>query len=390
MKRIGLFIDTWYPMVDGVVKVVDNYARRLVNYCDVVVFCPKIRGYNEEEDAAFPYKIVRCQSLPFKRSDYEIPASVLDPRFDVQLVSSGIDFVHIHSPFSIGLAGALFAKVQKIPLVATLHSQYKQDFENQRLGKLKPVLNLAMSGIMRVFNLCNECWAVNESMRELYVNEYGLKAPCKVRLNASEHRPVADAEAAAREIDAIYGIRTDDTVFLFVGRINYIKNLDFIVRSLAIAKARGLKQFRMLFVGKDQDEEKLMSLIKENNLTEEVMMCGPVNEIQILEKLYSRAKLFLFPSLYDANSLVQIEAACQGTPTVFLEGSRTACMITHGINGYLSAPDEEHYARLIIDILADEAKYRLVSENARKTLYINWDKIVLEAYSDYMALCEKR
>ena len=43
MKKVGLFIDTWYPMVDGVIKVVDNYARRLVNYCEVVVFCPETR-----------------------------------------------------------------------------------------------------------------------------------------------------------------------------------------------------------------------------------------------------------------------------------------------------------------------------------------------------------
>lgn len=45
MKKVGLFIDTWYPMVDGVIKVVDNYARRLMQYCDVVVFCPATRGY---------------------------------------------------------------------------------------------------------------------------------------------------------------------------------------------------------------------------------------------------------------------------------------------------------------------------------------------------------
>ena len=44
MKKVGLFIDTWYPMVDGVIKVVDNYARRLIQYCDVVVFCPETRG----------------------------------------------------------------------------------------------------------------------------------------------------------------------------------------------------------------------------------------------------------------------------------------------------------------------------------------------------------
>lgn len=71
------------------------------------------------------------------------------------------------------------------------------------------------------------------------------------------------------------------------------------IRALSIAKKEmGLKNFRMLFAGKGQDEEKLAALVKQEGLTEEM-------------------DLFLFPSLYDANSLEQIEAACQGTPTVF-------------------------------------------------------------------------
>ena len=37
MKKmiIGLFTDTFYPFADGVIMVVDNYARRLVKYADV-------------------------------------------------------------------------------------------------------------------------------------------------------------------------------------------------------------------------------------------------------------------------------------------------------------------------------------------------------------------
>ena len=38
--RIGLFTDAYYPMVDGVIKVVDSYARRLVDKCEVTVFVP--------------------------------------------------------------------------------------------------------------------------------------------------------------------------------------------------------------------------------------------------------------------------------------------------------------------------------------------------------------
>ena len=84
-----------------------------------------------------------------------------------------------------------------------------------------------------------------------------------------------------------------------------------------------------------------------------------------------------------ANSLVQIEAACQGTPAVFLEGARTAATVTAGVNGYVSAPGEDNYARLILDILADEPGYRKVSEAARRDLYLNWDDVVRDVYADY-------
>ena len=109
----------------------------------------------------------------------------------------------------------------------------------------------------------------------------------------------------------------------------------------------------------------------------------------MLERLYSRAKLFLFPSLYDANSLVQIEAACQGTPTLFLEGARTAATVTPAVNGYVSAPGEDNYARAILDILADEEGYQRVSAAARRDLYLNWDDVVREVYKDDCSFTDK-
>jgi len=57
-------------------------------------------------------------------------------------------------------------------------------------------------------------------------------------------------DAAAREVNQKYGIPADATVFLFVGRINFIKNIDFTVRALARAKELGLRNFRMLFAGR--------------------------------------------------------------------------------------------------------------------------------------------
>ena len=67
--KVGMFVDTFYPMVDGVIKVVDNYASRLANKCEVVVFCPYVKGYDKEEDKKYPYEIVRCSSLPIPGVD---------------------------------------------------------------------------------------------------------------------------------------------------------------------------------------------------------------------------------------------------------------------------------------------------------------------------------
>lgn len=380
LMKVGLFIDTWYPMVDGVIKVVDNYARRLTNYCDVVVFCPD----TGQVEKALPYQVEQCSSLPFLTNDYSVPLSALDPFFDAGIIRSGIDLVHIHSPFTIGMAGVAYAKVHGLPVVATLHSQYRQDFEQNLHFKLST--SLAMDGIMRVFNACDECWAVNGGIKELYQRDYGLTAPCKVRLNATDHVPVSDPAAAAREVNARYGIPADATVFLFVGRINFIKNIDFTVRALARAKELGLSNFRMLFAGKGQDEEKLAALVQELGLTQEVVMCG-LTDKPMLEKLYSRASLFLFPSLYDANSLVQIEAACQGTPTVFLEGARTAATVTPGVNGYVSPATEEAYAHTLLDILADKDGYARVCAAAHRDLYLSWDDVVRDVHADYLRLC---
>ena len=54
---IGFFIDTFFPMVDGVIMVVDNYARRLTKYANVIVFAPKIAG-KKFDYKTLPYKVV--------------------------------------------------------------------------------------------------------------------------------------------------------------------------------------------------------------------------------------------------------------------------------------------------------------------------------------------
>lgn len=378
--KVGLFIDTFFPMVDGVINVVDNYARELSKYCEVTVFCPLVDKTKMDN---LPYKVVQCNSFSVKNLDYEIPTPQIDIEFIKALKNSDLDIVHIHSPFTVGEIGKAYAKKKNIPLVATIHSQYKKDFDRTIKGKL-PV-KIATTAIMNIFNSCDLCWAVNSGIMDLYVHEYGLIAPCEVKTNATDHRPIEDVKNAKNEIDNEYGISPELPVYLFVGRINFLKNIELIVESLSVLKERG-KKFRMLFVGSGQDEEKLRKLILEKGLLEEVILCGKITQKNKLEKLYARAKLFLFPSLYDANSLVQIESACQSTPTLFLRGAKTATGIIDGENGFLSENDPYSFASKIIEIEENEDLYKRVCENAKRQLYVTWEEVIKSVYLDYISL----
>ena len=150
---IGLFIDTYYPMVDGVIMVVDNYAKRLAKVANVYVFAPKI-PHKRFDDSQFNYKVIRCHSLSVPILDYSLPIPKIDPKFRKQLDECKLDIIHIHSPMMLGKIGIQYAKEHHIPVIGTMHSQYKQDF--YRATHSKRLSNQLTKEIIKVYEECDE------------------------------------------------------------------------------------------------------------------------------------------------------------------------------------------------------------------------------------------
>lgn len=383
--KIGMFIDTFFPMLDGVIMVVDNYAKRLNKIADVTVFCPK--GKDKKYIDNFEYKVVRCKSLKIVNFDYTLPTPKFDKKFKKTLKEANLDVVHIHSPMGIGKMAVKYAKKHNIPCVVTLHSQYKQDIK--KMAHFNWLTNLVLKNLMKTINGCDVAWAVNSEIQKLFIEEYGLKIPSKVMNNATELEFLPQKQQNREEIRKKYNISSDEYIFLFIGRINVIKNLLFLIDSLEILKQKNLK-FKMLFVGTGQDENKIKQYIHEKGLDENCIMCGKITDRLEISKIYSASHLFLFPSLYDASSLVQIEAASQKTPTVFIEGAKTAGTVTKDVNGLIAKNDTKDYAQTILNILSNSEKYNELCENAYKDLYVNWDMVVEKVYKEYLKLIENK
>ena len=384
---IGLFIDTFFPMIDGVTMVVDNYAKRLTKYANVIVFAPEYPKA-QYDDSKFLYKVVRCKSVKMPIIDYSLPMPKIDKKFMHELNNTKLDIVHIHSPFTIGKKGVEYAKKNNVPAIATMHSQYKKDF--LRAVKFEPLANLLTKVIIRQYNKCDECWAVNSEIAKIYYEEYKYKKLPKVMGNATDMKLVENMEQAKKLINEKYNISPDEKVFLFVGRINNLKNVFLIANSLKILKEKYNPKFKMLFVGSGQDEDELKSIIDKNNMNQDIIMCGKISDRELLANIYARADLFLFPSLYDASSIVQIEAASQKTPTLFVEGAATTATITENVNGFISQNNEEDFAEKINEIINNKALYDSVCENVYKDIYINWDSQVSKVFDSYMEIISER
>lgn len=386
MKKIniGLFIDTFYPMIDGVILVVDNYAKRLSKYANVYIFAPKIPK-KDYDDSKFNYHVIRCKSIDVFFLDYALPLPNLDKEFKKKIDECNLDIIHIHSPATIGNLGVNYAKKNNIPLIATLHSQYKQDF--LRVTHSKIISNILTKHITKLFEKCDECWTLNKSIADIFHNEYGYSKYPRIINNATDMTPSINKKNSIERINKLYKIKSDEKVLLFVGRINKLKNIDLIINSLCYLNKI---KYKMLFVGTGQDENYLKSLIEKNKLNNNVILCGKVKDRDLLKDYYVRADLFLFPSLYDSNSLVQLEAASQNTPTLFVENAVTASKVTSEVDGYFSKNNPKDYAQKIEEIFSNQKKYNDVCRNAYNNLYINWDDEVKNIYHLYLDIIESR
>ena len=83
--------------------------------------------------------------------------------------------------------------------------------------------------IIKEFNKCDECWAVNSEVARIFYEDYKYKCLPKVMNNATEMKEV-DKKEAIKLVNEKYHLRKEK-VLVFVGRINALKNI-FEIREL--------------------------------------------------------------------------------------------------------------------------------------------------------------
>ncbi len=377
--RILLGLDSWYPSIDGVVGTVENYHKNLAsgNDCEIVV--PKF-GKNissEHSDGVYYTKSVKILGL----DNYVCPT----PKFDAQLAkkvkNGGYDVLHAHSPFMVGEFFVKAGKKYKIPTVYTFHTKFKDEF--LAVTKSKLLTAYLMHRIVRTISKFDSVIAVSGGAAET-LKEYGYKGEIKVIRNGTDMQlPCAETEREYIDlVDEKFGLKGEENVFLYVGRVVAVKNIPFTLNVLKILKEKGLN-FKFLIVGDGAERKHTENLVFKMGLSSNVIFTGAITDKALLQAIYVRADIYLLPSKFDNASLTIIEAASGALPSIVPKGSSISEVIKDGENGFTLDEDTEIWAEKIEELISDKQRLKNVGENARRDIYRSWADVTKELTAYY-------
>ncbi len=375
----GIFNDNFPPILDGVGLTAQNYAywlRQQGHEVRVITdYAPNMDQVISE--APYPIDLIPSIPIPF-RAPYRYGMPYLSPAFERRFKKMQFELVHAHCPFITGDLAYSAAKRQNIPLVATFHSKYRQDFEHNVHSKF--IVDLMVKRVVRFFDKADEVWiplpAVEETLRE-----YGYKGHVEVMENGNDfYAPAAQIAQMRSQMREELGLMPDETMLLFVGQHTWEKNIGFLLDSLALMCD---KPFQLFMVGTGYAVREIRQRIGQLGLSHRVTLLGNIHDRERLKRIYAAADLFLFPSFYDTCGLVVREAAAMHTPSILLSGSTAATAITDDVNGFLSPNDIHEYAALIQTLMTQPKRIEKVGIKASKTISRSWENVMEEVILRY-------
>ncbi len=381
-RNVGLFNESFPPVMDGVAVCVENYAHWIQEKVGgVSVVTPRKLGAHYSQ---YSYEVLDYASVPVPfRHPYVTGIAQIDPLLRAKLRRRQFKIVHAHSPFSAGLMALQVARSQRIPLVATFHSKFKDDFREVIPSDM--VVDQAIKVVMEFFDHADEVWVPQASVEEV-IREYGFKGHVEVVDNGSDL--VADyPDSYFEEARRALGIAPGEFVFLFVGQHIWQKNVRLVIDALEQIKDL---PFRMFFVGTGYAAGEMKELVGQKGLSDKVTFTGMLTDRAEVTRYYAAADLFLFPSMYDNAPLVVREAAALHTPAVMVEGSTAATILRDGENGYLVPNNLDAFAARLRDLYRDRAAVRRTGLAASRTIVRSWEDVVGEVLDRYDALIARK
>jgi glycosyltransferase involved in cell wall biosynthesis len=358
-QRILIGADTYPPDVNGAA----NFAHRLAEGLagrghEVHLVCPATKA----GPGTSVVRGITVHRLPSHRTPFHpafrvcLPWQTARPAARL-LAEIAPDVVHIQSHFSVCRSLAAAAHRRGTPVVATNH------FMPENLLGYAPlparltgaVCRLAWRDLVRVFRQAHVVTAPTPRAVQL-LHDNGLTAPA---------RPVSCGLDLARFSQPTAVPGDASLRVLFVGRLDAEKNVDQLLRALALLPER-LRHVRAEIVGDGSRRRPLEELARSLGIRDRVTFHGLAGDQDVLDA-YARCDVFCMPGTAELQSLVTMEAMAAGKPVVAADAMALPHLVRPGHNGHLFPPgDVRALAGHLTSLLDDPGTRQRMGEASRE------------------------
>jgi D-inositol-3-phosphate glycosyltransferase len=212
-------------------------------------------------------------------------------------------------------------------------------------------------------------------------------------VNVSRFYPIPSDEAKV-----YVGLKPDDRMILFVGRIEPLKGLDTLLKAMSCLQKKESRPVHLAIIGGDpsaspeemnSEMARLKNLCEALGLDQSVVFLG-VRDQDKLSYYYSAAEVVVMPSHYESFGMVALEAMACGTPVIASEVGGLAYLVRDGETGFtIPAEEPETLCEKLSWLLNDaELHQKMSAQAAAYAQDYAWEKIAKQIVEVYEGLTE--
>lgn len=228
-------------------------------------------------------------------------------------------------------------------------------------------------------------------LRFLYKADASKMVVIPPGVNVSRFYPIPSDEAKM-----YIGLKPEDRMILFVGRIEPLKGVDTLLEAMSCLQMKESRPVHLAIIGGDPSaspEEMNVEMARLKNLCEvlgldqSVVFLG-VRDQDKLSYYYSAAEVVVMPSHYESFGMVALEAMACGTPVIASEVGGLAYLVRDGETGFTIPAEEpetlcEKLSWLLND---DELHAKMSAQAAAYAQDYAWEKIARQIVEVYEGL----
>ncbi|GHU26226.1 glycosyl transferase family 1 [Spirochaetia bacterium] len=353
--NIGIFSDTYPPLVNGVITVIKTLKTGLEKRGHkVYVFTV------QHPDAVPEERIFRVKSLQ-NPANANLRLGIFSKKQVIEMARPlNLDIIHTHSEISLFSAAVTVSKKFNIPMIHTLHTYYEDYL--YYFGWLQPLMKRSLPAISRMILRRPSCIIAPSQKMGDYLVRINLQNPVRIIPNGIDLSRFNDRSAEMQEgsqkFRDRFNIAYDDELIIFVGRLGIEKNVFTLLDNFkGIYTCR--PKSKLLLVGDGPDRQKLDVYSRKLRISEAVIFTGYLLWPDEIVLAYTAADLFMSASHSEVHPITFIEAIAAGLPVVAAADSSIIGMVVNGENGWAVEDDTLMWERAVAILAAPQDRVRM-------------------------------